>query len=170
MSNERGFRYFLIIYSMSARCRIPRGATRGKRIQKGNDGRPEMRNLEEEQSGKMRGRNGGGADHEPNIREKRSLSEFNDTVFLLGLLGRVERNEKAGSRGRSGEMVGPRSLFHQMPPFTRTDFGRGARTTGRGSVDRTKRSQAFSIQSLGQNPWANCMSKRRTIRHTTYLS
>lgn len=80
------------------------------------------------------------------------------------------KEQKTGRRGRSGEMAGPRSPFHQMPPLTRVDFGRGAKTTGRGSVDRTKRSQAFSIQSLGQKSRANCMSKRRIIRHTTYLS
>ena len=105
-------------------------------------------------------------------RRQPSMSQISGRkdVFLLGLPVRVERNEKTGFRGRSGEMAGPRSPFHQMPSFTRVDFGRGARTTGRGSVNRTKRSQAFSIQSLGQNPWANCTSKRRIIRHTTYLS
>ena len=69
-----------------------------------------------------------------------------------------------------GEVTGTRSSFHQTPRFPRVKFERGVKTTGRGSVERIKRSQAFSIQSLGENPCANRISNRRIIRVTTYLS
>lgn len=72
--------------------------------------------------------------------------------------------------GIGGEVAAIRLLFHQTQPFPRVYCGRGVRTTGRGSVDRTKRSQAFSIQPSGLNPLANCISNRRTIKHTTYPS
>ena len=99
-----------------------------------------------------------------NHPEPRSMSESTASAFFQDWLSewkdRLLESEWAG-------VTGTRLPFHQRAPVPRV---RGVRTTGRGSVDRTKRSQAFSIQSLGQNPCANCISNRRIIRQTTYLS
>lgn len=97
-----------------------------------------------------------------------------DSFFLLKSAVQAKGIESqaapVGVEIGGGELTAIRSPFYQMPPLAQVGFERGVRITGRGSVDNTKRSQAFSIQSLGQNPGANCTSNRRIIKHTTYLS